>query len=142
MTQRLNITVDDSTSGLLGQVGEKRQSGYISRLVQDAWQRWQDGLGTLAQSGWKAPEILAACDALNGLWLVGMYRSPGSVAMELQDDAQLNGLCEKWDISPDRWGDLITQLRDSWPLMIALCDVSAEFWRDNAACEAAIRRVV
>lgn len=137
--RRTNLSLDAGTRDLLDRVGNA--SEYISRTIQDRWQSWQESLHVLREGGWRRPEVFAVCDTLNGVWMFGQYRSPGSVAMELEDAERLNGICAKWELDPAAWRARIREVADDWPLTLALLDVVAEFWRDNRACEQAIERL-
>lgn len=139
-SMRRNFTLSASVHELLTRT--ENASGYLDHVVQERWRAWQEALLELQQSGWRAPEILAACDVLNGYWALGAAgRSGQAVALELHDGAQLNGICEKWDVSPERWATRIKTLSESDLHAAALLTVVSEFWAGNAACDAAIRRV-
>ena len=103
-------------------------------------------LETVRLAGWHRADILAACDALNGYWLVGQMGGGGgsgpALAMELHDAAVLGDLPAKWEVNGDRWAEMVAQLREDPPgLARSLLVVVEEFWGGNAYVERAIERM-
>jgi len=134
-----SYTLDPTTVALLDSVGPRQASGYVDRTIQQRWQRWQESLATLAQSGWAGAEVLAACDALNGVWLGGaVNRAPDGVALELRDNS---GAASRHGVAPERWTDLVRSVGESHAMTAALLEVILEFWAGNAACSSAIDRL-
>lgn len=134
----VKLSLDPSTAELLGRTGNA--SHYVDSVVGQRWQEWQWALGTVQALGWLPAEILAACDACNGLWHDGPM--PGSwLAQELHDAAQLDGLVQKWEIDADRWPGLLAALGQNDQLGHALFLVAREFWAGNDEVERRIRRL-
>lgn len=136
--EKRNLTLPDDVNALLERVGNA--SDYIAKVVQQRWREWTDALATLSAAGWASGELLAACDVLNGYWLVGHGRSGEFVAAELDDGQRLNDICRKWKISPAKWSERVKQVARQPEIAIALVTIVEEFWAGNEACEAAIRR--
>lgn len=128
------ISIDPAANALLERVSNA--SGYISQTVLDRWQTWQSALQYLTAQGWRAPELLAACDVLRGHRALGPYsRSATRIAACMA----MGRLTEKHDVQPNRWQECTTRIRSSEMEALALSDLVSEFWSGNQACEAAIR---
>lgn len=136
--QKRNLSVSDDVDQLLDRVGNA--SEYVDRVVRARWREWTEALDLLVQSGWVRAEILAACDALNGYWMIGSGKSGAFIAAELEDAERLNKLCAKWDLAPERWAQCYGEIGRSQPLAHALTIVVEEFWTGNEAIEAAIAK--
>ena len=136
--EKRNLTLADDVNALLDRVGNA--SEYISKVVTQRWREWTEALAMLRAAQWSSGELLAACDVLNGYWLVGHGRSGQFVAAELQDGQRLNDICSKWDIAPKTWKLRVLQVAERPEIAIALVTLVEEFWTGNEACEGAIRR--
>ena len=136
---RMNISISDEVAGLLDKVENK--SGYIARLVEEAWREWQEALRALDVAGWRSAEVRAACDVLNGtIWSVGESSGP-MVAHRLEEATRLDGLAKKWELDGDHWRGIIEDLALRRELGFAVVVVVREWWRGNKALEAAIDRL-
>ncbi len=135
---RRNLTLDADVDELLGRVGNA--SDYLSRVIRERWREWTDALATLAARGWTRSEIYAACDALNGTWLVGPSRSPQAIALELHDAARFGAL-ERHGANADTWGARVREVAESHEVTHALVAVVTEFWFSNAALESMLERL-
>jgi hypothetical protein len=132
------MTLPEDVDALLDRVGNA--SEYVSRIVVQRWELWMTALATLRSAGWTSSEMLAACDALNGHWMLEQARRPEFLADELSDAQRLNNVCDKWDVPPKRWTSRVKSLRDSDDMSAALIVLSREYWCGNEACLVAIRR--
>lgn len=130
MTVRRNFSLDDDAAALLSRLDNA--SHYVSALVRDAWRRWQQAHEALRRAGWDGPALCAACDALNGTWLLEP-RLAGVMSLELHDAQRLSDVCGKWGVDPRRWAELHDGLRDD--LAIALRAIVTEFWAGNTELE-------
>lgn len=126
---RKTFTLTPHAVSVLGGVGNA--SAYLSQLIVDAQTDWQHALGELYGAGWRAPEVLAASEAL-----IELTRSRG---VGLPIDAQLRRGAEaasEYCIDGRRWARLCRQIDDSDRLRMAIAVVAREYWRDNAALRA------
>lgn len=130
---RKNFILSESTMGLLSRVDN--MSGYLDRLIQDRFQRAQMAVMHLHSVGWKSNEILAACDVLNGSWL--LIQAPTWHGASLSDGPEYAG---NWEISPDRWMEMAKQISERQDLAFALDLVVSEFWSGNTYIDKIIRR--
>lgn len=141
-TARITISLDEGTAALLVHVPQK--SGYIASAIEARWRVWQDALETLRRAGWTGPQLMAACDVLNGVWLFG-HRAGVAISLELADAQRLNGICSKWEVDPESWAERWQALREDTALAereaLALRAVVAEFWAGNNKLEAALERM-
>lgn len=131
------VTLDPGVDALLLSTGNA--SRYVEQLVTDSWTEWQEALASLRAASWDRPEILAACDALNG------HALPGGVGTawlwaELADAERLSGTATRHGVEPAVWAARVEQVRTDADLARALWIVAREFWRGNAALERAIER--
>lgn len=133
-----NLTLPEDVNALLERVGNV--SEYLAKVITQRWREWTEALATLRAADWTSAELCAACDVLNGYWLVGHGRSGEFVAGELEDGQRLNDICAKWDVSPKKWAQRVQQVATRPEIAIALVTLVEEFWTGNEACEAAIRR--
>jgi hypothetical protein len=138
---KASFTLDPTTVEILREAGN--QSAYLDSVVTRAAREWQEALDTLVSGGWTSAEILAACDALNGVWMVGAPNaSGGGIALELHDAQRLTAIATKWELTADRWATRV-DLVDRIPVVAwAVRTIAVEFWAPNEAVERAIRRVV
>lgn len=130
---RKHFMLSDQTLGLLGRV--KNASGYIDQLVSTTWTRTQQALLALQGGGWKPEEILAACDVLNGSWL--LVQNPTWNGASMADGSEY---AEKWGIDGVRWKELSEMVLTRVEIAFALDLVVAEFWAGNNHLEALIRK--
>lgn len=126
--RRINISLDDDVAGLLERVGNR--SGYIANTIRARWEEWQNALSVVVAAGWRRDEVLAACDASSGLFHHGPMPGP-RMAAELADAAALNGLCAKWSIGEERWGELVRGVHQDTELSHALWTISREHHARN-----------
>jgi hypothetical protein len=131
-TRRLSLDAD--VEAILEDIstGQGSASAYVSDLVRDAEREWRTANKHLRAAGWGELELCAAFDALNG-WMLD--QPPRWAAAELADAAKLNGLCEKWDVTPDRWTELCGRIEASADEARALVVLAREFWRFNPRVE-------
>lgn len=122
------VVVDAGAGQVLTHVGDP--AGYTSRLLGQTHADAREALLAITDAGWERAEILAACDALNGVWMRG-YVGPAAVALELADAERLNGLSAKWSTDPARWEQLVVDVAGSPELSHALVVVVRDFWRDT-----------
>jgi len=136
-----NLSLSAEVLGLLEQVGERKATEYVERLVRDRWQEWQDALGLLIGEDMTTNEIIACCDILNGHYHVAGTDPGQSVSLSLHDGQALDRTAQKHGCDLERWRLLVLRVREFRGLGEAILTVSREFWSDNEACNAAIRRV-
>lgn len=138
---RILITIDPDVRALLDRTGNR--SAYIEQAVRERWRAWQEALSLLRAQGWHREELHAACDALNGHWMIPYEdRVPmgSSIALELYDAARLNGVAEKHQVAPRVWEARVEQVRTDDRIARALRVVVTEWWSGNQACETAVAR--
>lgn len=140
-THRVTLALDGSTADLLERAGGERGRGdYVQALVADAWRDWTESLDLLTREhSWAPQEILAACDALNGYWQLGRRPIGSWLALELHDDARLNGSVDKWGLDGDHYRARVEDLAGSDEIAYHLAIVTREFWRGNREVEARLR---
>ena len=138
-TTRVTMTLDDSAAALLDQVSNK--SGYLSRCVLERWDRWQAALETLRAHKWRAAEVKAACDVLNGIRIPASCTPGGRISAELHDGQRLNQIAEKWEVTPKRWTKLVSAVAGDDHLAAALLVTVAECFADNPAWDATVGRM-
>lgn len=135
---QLKLTVDPSTAALLEKTGNS--SRYVDAVVEQRWSEWTNAIHVVDQLGWRRAEVLASCDASNGLWHLGFMKGAWFGA-ELEDATRLNGLVAKWELDEERWAGLIKEVCKNDELAGALWIISREFWAQNNAVDAAIDRL-
>lgn len=64
----MTLTLDDSTYEIAARC--HNTSHYFSELLTRNWAHWRRALFAAQASGWGNDDILAACKALNGSWLL------------------------------------------------------------------------
>ena len=142
--ERVNLTLEPDVAAVLKGWDRGSRARYVSQVLRERWGAWQSALRVLRQAGWMRPEMYAACDALNGVWMtddVG-YESLGpGMALELYDSERLNRIAEKHQVDPRVWEARYTQIRESEALARALRAVVTEWWAGNPACERAVERM-
>ena len=138
--EKRNLTLPADVNALLDQVGNA--SEYLASVLGQRWQAWTDALATLRGADWSSNEMLAACDVLNGYWLLGHGRSGQFVSVELADAQRLNDICGKWEIPEARWAERCREVHQDSIVAFALVTLVSEFWTGNEACEKAIRRAL
>ncbi|MFQ5425911.1 MAG: hypothetical protein ACE5EV_02400, partial [Gaiellales bacterium] len=109
-------------------------------LVRQHAREWQESLELLRHAGWQREEILAACDALNGLWLIAGMSAASQVSTSLADSAALERLVERHDTGPVTWDGLVRGIAESEPLARALLCVVTEWWAGNGVLQRALER--
>jgi hypothetical protein len=127
------LTLAPDVINLLDRVGNI--SDYIEHAVRERFQRATQSLSTLQAAGWTPNEILAACDVLNGSWL--LVQSPTWHGASMADGPEY---AEKWDITQDRWLELAKQVSTSEHIAFSIDLVVSEFWAGNAHLENLISR--
>lgn len=135
------LRLDESTTALLDRAcGESTSpSDYVSHLIEQAHRKWTLSLDKLRVAGWTGSELLAACDALNGVWLHEYAGGPAFLAAELTDAQRLNDVCGKWDVPPKDWAKRVKALHEDRELQRALVAVVEEFWNGNDELERRLR---
>jgi hypothetical protein len=137
-----NLSLPDHVIALLDKVGDGNRSEYVATILEQRWQEWQQALDTLREAGWRAPELLAACDALNGCGLLPDRWQHAGLALELHDAERLNQTASRqWDVPPERWQERVQQVHEHPAIGRALYLVAREFWSSNDEVEHAIRRL-
>lgn len=139
--RKVMLSLDADVVQLLDRTGNR--SAYVEHVVRESWQAWQAALDLLVSQGWHREELHAACEALNGLWMIPYEdRVPmgSSIALELYDAQRLNGTADKHGVAPRVWEARTTQVRTDERIARALRVVVTEWWSGNAACEAAVAR--
>jgi hypothetical protein len=128
-----NFTLSESTMGLLDRVDNA--SRYMDAIITNNWMRAQQALMHVQRAGWAPNEILAACDVLNGSWL--MVHAPTWHGASLADGPEY---AAKWEVGPERWIEMARQVSESQTLAFALDLVVSEFWNGNTYIDAMIRK--
>ncbi len=128
---RRNITLDRDAEALLGRVGNA--SEYLSRTITRRWRQWTSAVELLRSAGWSGPELLVACEILNGYWLAGNAAHGAYLASVL--DAGV----AKVSLKGAAWKSRSAALAKDAGQAAALAIVVDEYWSGNAACEAAVR---
>lgn len=135
-----SFSVEESVAEMLRDLDNR--SDYVSRTLERRWQAWISAIEFVRQEGWKGNEVKAVCDACNGLWMVqGGIGLTQLIALEMHDAEQLNGICEKWDISPKRWKELVGHVRSGEALAACLDVLVTEFWNGNTVLEGKLERL-
>jgi hypothetical protein len=126
MRKKAIFTLSESTQGLLKRMGNA--SGYLDALVQARQRRAARALEVLRSGGWTPEEILACCEAANGVWESVIY--PGAYAVWIDKilTADIDGR------------DLERRICESNSVAYALHEVVSEFWCGNTSVEDAIRK--
>lgn len=135
--RRRLVSLDPATDALLASTGNA--SAYVRALVADAWSEWTEALAELRAAGWDRPDLLAACDALNGHALLGGC-DVGWLWAELDDAERLNGTATRHGVAPAVWAARVEQVQTCEEISRPLWTVAREFWRGNAALERALER--
>lgn len=128
---RRNVRLDHDAEALVRRVGNV--SEYLSRTIMRRSKQWTSALELLRVAEWTGPELLVACEALNGYWLAGGAAHGGYLATVLED-----GL-SKEDAKSKKWRARGRSLGKDPGLATALAVLVDEYWSGNAACQAAIR---
>lgn len=92
---------------------------------------------------WTGGEILAVMQTLMGTLLPHGFGVGPALSMEMQDAASLGGVdLDGWGVTPERWAELVGQVRADSEIARALLDVGRLFWATPAgsALERALRR--
>ena len=142
--ERVNVTLEPDVAAELHDWPRGTRARYLSTVLRERWMDFHSALRTLRAAGWMRAEILAACDALNGYWMLPTedWEQQGpAVALELSDAERLHGTAARHGVGPTVWEARWTQVRQSEALTRALRHVVREFWADNPAAERAIERV-
>ncbi len=128
---RVTIAIDAGTLDILRKAAGGRGIGdYVSDLVDSNWHDWQDALGLLTNGGWRGPDLLAACDALNGKLIVARLPLGHQLSGTMMDAAVMDGVAKTHNVG-DTWRDRCTQVRDDDTIARALWCVVQEWWRNN-----------
>lgn len=141
-TTAKTMRLDDSAVAILDRAcGENATSpaDYVSRLIEQAHRKWTTALRRLTEAGWKGRELLAACDALNGLGMHDYVGGPLFLAPELSDAQRLNDICSKWDVSPDSWSERVRAVHADKAQERDLATIVEEFWNGNDELERRLR---
>lgn len=116
----------------------------IQKIIGDSAMGPIDDLALLESVGWSRPYICAACDILNGTWLMP-YHGPGGVRIELWEGERIalegaaevglegGGIVEKHGGDPAAWKPLLEALNDETAR--ALTRIVTEFWRGHRVVE-------
>lgn len=128
---RRNVTLDPDAEALLGRVGNA--SEYLSRTITRRSMQWTAALEILRAAGWGGPELVVACEALNGYWLGGNAADGAYLAAVL--DAGVTGA----SLQGSLWRKRGQALEKDSGLAAAMAVLVDEFWSGNVACQAAVR---
>jgi hypothetical protein len=137
MRSRRTFTLDPEAFALLQRVGN--YSEYANKLFLQHARQWSEGLAILRDRGWRADEILAACDALAGYSLSISSTGGTFVAEELERIEQTRREFALREISSQRRARCFDQVRTDPLVAQALVLVVREFWLENEDCRSAIR---
>ncbi len=129
---RRNIALDLGAEALLGRVGNASQ--YLSRTITRRSRQWTSALELLRAAGWSGPELVVACEILNGYWLAGESADGVYLASALRTgvDRTVSG--------KSAWWRKRCQALAAYPgEATALAILVDEFSSGNVACETAVR---
>lgn len=129
LTTALASDARDLLDSLTDEPGE-----YLSDLIREHYSDLHSAISLVRAAGWTRGEVLAVCDACNGLWLLPHASSPEYLAIELADGARLGGILAH-GASADTWDDRVREVRGSPELAGALLALSRAWWRNARAVE-------
>lgn len=132
---RMTLSISPEVEALLTQTGHP--SAYVEAVIESHWEEWSGAMTEL--TSWTRGELHAACDALNGHWLLA--GSEATVWAELADAEKLNGTATRHGVGVRRWSGRVALVRDTPVVARAICTVVREWWIGNAALERMIARL-
>jgi len=133
--RRCTITLSPTAIQLLNNVGNS--SAYIDGLILQHGREWTEALAVLLEHGWQPPELLAACEALEGYALANVSRSGPFLADELERKKAM-ATFGAHGVTPRARQARLKQLRSLPIVAHALATVAKEYALDNEACELAL----
>jgi hypothetical protein len=139
---KINVGLDETIVDHIQAAPRGDQGAYIERLIGRHMQEHQEALQVLRAAGWTLEETFAACDALNGIFLLRSYPLGSYLFAELYDAQRLNDICANHGADPEKWLERCRQVREDATIAWAIWEVVWGFWTLHPWYEERIRRVL
>lgn len=137
MGTQKNLGLSQDAAALLE--NQTSKGDMVSRLIVGHRARWDAALRHLTGQGWSGAAISAACDILNGVWLLHPYYiQPSFLAVELADGEAINRTASKWGVTPEQWATMLSGIDDE--TAAAIMAVVVAFWCGDDELERRLRR--
>lgn len=142
---RITVWLDPSIAQMLRLWDPDKRDGYLTEVIRARWATWRAALEMLRSRGWTRIELLAACDALNGVWLTWeaepiIPRGP-SMAVKLRDAQDVNATATRHGVEHDSWNRRVKEVRSDETVAYSLFCVVCEWWAGNPLCDELIERL-
>lgn len=98
-------------------------SGYVDALILQHAHDWTESLARLLEAGWRAEEILTACEVLSGYTMGHWSRGGTYISQELERAQQEGRAFTAREVHAPRRLKLLKQLSDDATIATALAQV-------------------
>lgn len=134
---RRSFSLSDEAQAILDRVDN--YSGYVDAVIKQHARDWTEAIARLIDAGWRADEILSACDALSGYSLAQWSRGGRFLAQELGRAQERDRVFAEREVLAPRRARLLRRLEADATIAVALSTVVREYHLPNSACRAAVR---